>query len=106
MKKALDTEKKFIADKKAEIAELKDILRTETTQRDTFLGHCTLQRKQIGTLNQKHEKETSQLERGLTIMNDGIKDCIKVGATSVTNLENSTNNLVARQQSQFSVSKY
>jgi len=42
MKKALDTEKKFIADKKAEIAELKDILRTETTQRDTFLGHCTL----------------------------------------------------------------
>ena len=29
-------------------------------------------------------------------MNDGISDCIKTGATAVTNLENSTMNLKAR----------
>lgn len=29
-------------------------------------------------------------------MNEGISDCIKTGATSINNLENTTNNLKAR----------
>ena len=106
LNQAVVTEKKYIQKKNREIQELREILREETKQRDQFLQTAMLQRKQIGTLTQKHEKETAQLERGLSIMNEGISDCIKTGATAVTNLENSTMNLNARQQSQFSLSKY
>ena len=58
LNKALDTEKAFTKKKKNELCQIREILREETKSRDQFLQTSMLQKKQIGTLEIKHERET------------------------------------------------
>ena len=54
-----------------------------------------MQKKQIGTLGVKHDRNTDQLERGLANMNEQINENIKKGYVSVKQLERNTKNMVA-----------
>ena len=58
LNKALDTEKAFTKKKKNELCQIREILREEIKSRDQFLQTSMLQKKQIGTLEIKHERET------------------------------------------------
>ena len=106
IKRALQMEKQYVQKLTYEINQMKEIVAEEQIQRDEYKGIQTLQRKQIGTLGIKHDRNTQQLERNLSNMNEHINDAINKGHISIKQLERNTNNMAAAQQSQFYMSKY
>ena len=75
-------------------------------QRDELKGFQHLMRKQIHTLETKHNNQTEALERGLSTMNEQINDLVTKGYISVKQMERNSKNLIARSASQFFMSKY
>ena len=81
------------------IKKLKEMLNEEQIQRDELKQLQTLQRKQIETLGIKHDRNTSQLERNLTGMNECINEAVQKGHVSIKQLERNTKNMIAAQNS-------
>lgn len=106
LKRAVVTEKAYIVSLNNQIAELRALAQEETVQRDELKGFSHLMRKQIGTLNTKHNNNTDALERGLSLMNEQIDSMLTQGYISVKQMERNSKNLAARSASQFFMSKY
>ena len=99
LKRAICTEGACVEVLKNQIKDLQIILNEEQIQRDDLKGLSFLQKKQIETLNIKHNRNTDQLERNLSNLNEHINQTIKQGYIKVKQLERNTNNMVAAQQS-------
>ena len=106
LKKAVNTEKAYLVTLNEEVDQLRKLLLEEKELKEQYRGLDLLQRKKINALGDKHMQGTHQLERGLTLMNDTINNTINKGIISVQQLERNTKNMVARQASQFYMSKY
>ena len=60
----------------------------------------------ISNLEKQSKKTNTLYNKGLSTMNDGLDLCITQGAKNITDMDNTTNNLRARQTHAFYQSKY
>lgn len=60
----------------------------------------------ISNLEKQSKKTNTLYNKGLSTMNDGLDLCITQGAKNITDMDNVTNNLRARQTHAYYASKY
>jgi septal ring factor EnvC (AmiA/AmiB activator) len=106
LEKAINTEKAYLEYVSGQVNELRKLLYEENHHKDQYKGLANMQEKKIHSLGQKHIRNTGQLERHLTVMNEQIQSCIDSGAVTLKQLERNTRNMQAKQASQFFKSKY
>lgn len=99
LNEANETEKCCIVSINDQVKQLRTLLAEEKLQHDQYRGITMLQRKQINGLEQKLNDKKSSVKRVHVGMKERIEDSLKKGAEDIQNLENTTNNLAARQSS-------
>lgn len=93
LQKAITTEKVCIITLNEQIKQIKVLIKEETHKKSLLPQSILLQKKQINSLNLRHDLKTTQLHFGLTHANDDIKNCLDDGAKDIKNMERHNKNL-------------
>lgn len=93
LQKAITTEKVCIVTLNDQIKSIKHLIKEETQKKSLLPQSILLQKKQINSLNLRHDLKTTQLHFGLTETNDNVKNCLDHGAKDIKRMEKHNKNL-------------